>query len=55
MLLSCVLLLQVDTMRLVDHPSCVKLLETFDTFQHIYLVMELMTGGDLFERILEKV
>lgn len=45
---------EVDTMRLVDHPSCVKLLETFDTFQHIYLVMELMTGGDLFERILEK-
>ena len=41
-------------MKLVHHQSCVKLYEVFDTYKHLYIVMELMTGGDLFDRIVAK-
>lgn len=31
-----------------------KLFEVFDTKSIMYLVMEIMTGGELFDRIVEK-
>jgi len=39
-------------MKLVHHESCVKLYEVFDTYKHLYIVMELMVGGDLFDRVI---
>jgi len=38
----------------IDHPACLKLYEAFDTIQHNFLVMELLSGGDLFKRILDQ-
>eukprot|EP00928_Gymnodinium_smaydae_P000711 TRINITY_DN10275_c0_g1_i1.p1 TRINITY_DN10275_c0_g1~~TRINITY_DN10275_c0_g1_i1.p1 ORF type:complete len:535 (+),score=103.95 TRINITY_DN10275_c0_g1_i1:67-1671(+) len=44
---------EIGILKLLDHPGIIKLYETFEDQRSIYLVMELCTGGDLFERILK--
>ncbi len=41
-------------MRLIDHPNIIKLEEVYEGDFHIYLVMELIKGGELFDRIINK-
>jgi calcium/calmodulin-dependent protein kinase I len=38
----------------VDHPNIVKLFDVFEDLNSYSLVMELMTGGELFDTIIEK-
>jgi len=45
---------EIDVLNKVNHPNIVNLLEHFETNTKIYLVMELKTGGELFDRILDK-
>jgi len=45
---------EITCMLSVDHPHCVKLYEVFETSKEVVLVMELLHGGELFERILTK-
>jgi serine/threonine protein kinase len=45
---------EVALMTTVDHPHIVKYYETYDDFKYIYLVMELLEGGELFSRIVQK-
>lgn len=36
-------------MKLVDHPNIVKLYDVFDDEKYLYLVMELLQGGEVSE------
>lgn len=45
---------EVQVMRKLDHPNLVKLVDFFSESEYFYLVMELMTGGELFNRIVAK-
>jgi calcium-dependent protein kinase len=45
--------LEISIMKQMDHPNIIKLFETFEDHRNIYLVMELCTGGELFDRIIE--
>ena len=38
---------EVDILSELDHPNVVKLFEIFDEGDSLYLVMELMTGGEV--------
>eukprot|EP00920_Eleutheroschizon_duboscqi_P029576 GHVT01071777.1.p1 GENE.GHVT01071777.1~~GHVT01071777.1.p1 ORF type:complete len:869 (+),score=231.43 GHVT01071777.1:871-3477(+) len=44
---------EITIMKTVDHPNIIKLFETFQDHRNIYLAMELCTGGELFDRIIE--
>jgi len=44
----------VEIMHKVDYPNCVKLFEMFETSKKLYMVLELLTGGELFDRIVAK-
>merc|ERR1719266_1663841 len=41
-------------MQKVDHKNCVKLYEIYETHSRLFMVMELLTGGELFDRIVTK-
>jgi calcium/calmodulin-dependent protein kinase I len=45
---------EVKIMKSIDHPNCVKLYEVFQSSKKVYMVMELLTGGELFDRIVKK-
>jgi serine/threonine protein kinase len=38
-------------MRHIKHENIINLHEVFEGEQHIYLVMDLLKGGELFDRI----
>jgi calcium-dependent protein kinase len=42
---------EVLILQTLDHPNIVKYYETYEDSKFIYLVMELCTGGELFEKI----
>jgi len=43
---------EIAIMKMMDHPNIIKLFETFEDHRNIYLVMELCSGGELFDRII---
>jgi calcium/calmodulin-dependent protein kinase I len=45
---------EIDIMKKVDHNNVLKLREVFETDDTIALVMELVSGGELFYKIVEK-
>ena len=38
-------------MKLLNHPNIVKLYEIFDTLKSLYLVLEFVEGGELYDVI----
>jgi len=44
---------EIELTKTMDHPNIVKLFATFEEERMLYLVMELCTGGELFDRIVE--
>ena len=47
------LMREVNLMIKLDHPNIIKLYEVYENEKSIYLIMELCTGGELFDRIVE--
>lgn len=43
---------EIDMLKRVDHESCVRLLDTYEVPDALYIVMEFVSGGELFDRIL---
>ena len=43
---------EIEILKQVDHPNIVKLIDVFEDERHWCLVMDLMLGGELFDRIL---
>ena len=40
-------------LRTVDHPNVIRFIDIFEDDVHLYLVMELVEGGELFEQLVE--
>lgn len=45
---------ECEMMRRLTNPNCIELYDVFETADHIYLVMEIVRGGDLFDHIVAK-
>eukprot|EP00658_Telonema_sp_P-2_P007369 TRINITY_DN12746_c0_g1_i1.p1 TRINITY_DN12746_c0_g1~~TRINITY_DN12746_c0_g1_i1.p1 ORF type:complete len:279 (-),score=96.69 TRINITY_DN12746_c0_g1_i1:300-1136(-) len=45
---------EINVMLRIDHPYCVKLYAVYDTPTQVQLVMELLEGRDLFDRIINR-
>jgi serine/threonine protein kinase len=45
--------LEIDIIGQVDHPNIVKTYALVDAPRKLYILMEKMTGGELFDRIVE--
>ncbi|CAN0327643.1 unnamed protein product [Ascophyllum nodosum] len=46
--------LEIEILRCVDHPCIIKLYDVYEDDWFIHLVTELCTGGELFDRIIQK-
>jgi calcium-dependent protein kinase len=44
---------EIALMKIMDHPNIIKLYETFEDHRNVYLIMELCSGGELFDKIIE--
>lgn len=42
---------EIGILKMLRHPSVIKMLETFDTEKHHLIVMELCPGGDLLNYV----
>ena len=44
---------EVEILKKLDHPNIIKVFEFFQDPRHFYIVTELCTGGELFDRIIK--
>jgi calcium/calmodulin-dependent protein kinase I len=45
---------ELKIMSIVDHPNIVRVYEYYECDDVVFIVMEFMMGGELFDRIVEK-
>jgi calcium/calmodulin-dependent protein kinase I len=45
---------EIRLLLMVDHPNIVKMYEVFISKKNVYLVMELLEGGEMFDRIVKQ-
>jgi len=48
------LLMEVQMMKKLDHPNIIRVIETYRTHNTLYIVMELCTGGELFDKLYDQ-
>jgi len=46
--------LEVDILTKISHPNIMRIFEFYEDSKHFYIVSELCSGGELFEKISEK-
>ena len=46
---------EIEILKRLDHPNIIRLYETYEDELNIYLVFEMCIGGELFDRIIDKV
>ncbi|CAD8146178.1 unnamed protein product [Paramecium pentaurelia] len=44
---------ELRTVELLDHPHIIRVFETYEDMEYIYVVMEICKGGDIFDKVLE--
>eukprot|EP01053_Blabericola_migrator_P002701 Blabericola_migrator_1__2700@NODE_1768_length_3821_cov_86_086841_g734_i3_p1_GENE_NODE_1768_length_3821_cov_86_086841_g734_i3NODE_1768_length_3821_cov_86_086841_g734_i3_p1_ORF_typecomplete_len607_score87_73Pkinase/PF00069_25/5_6e78Pkinase_Tyr/PF07714_17/2_3e43EFhand_7/PF13499_6/5_7e12EFhand_7/PF13499_6/3_1e16EFhand_8/PF13833_6/1_1e02EFhand_8/PF13833_6/4_1e06EFhand_8/PF13833_6/2_1e05EFhand_8/PF13833_6/3_3e09EFhand_11/PF08976_11/2_6e05EFhand_11/PF08976_11/4_3e11EFhand_1/PF00036_32/4_2e03EFhand_1/PF len=44
---------EILIMKALDHPNIIRLFEVYEDEKHLYLIMELCSGGELFDRIIK--
>lgn len=42
---------EIEAMRAVNHPNLVKIFGVYETKNSLYIVLELLAGGQLFDKI----
>lgn len=47
--------MQIEVMKMLDHPNIVRLYETYSEKDKLHLVMEHCEGGDLFDFLMKTV
>ncbi|KAM3137303.1 hypothetical protein pb186bvf_010673 [Paramecium bursaria] len=47
------LLNEINVLRVCDHPNIIKLYEIHESQEYIYMIMELLEGGELYETIIK--
>lgn len=45
---------ELNVLMKADHPSLMKVHEILEDDRHYYIISELMKGGELYDRILQK-
>eukprot|EP00597_Dinobryon_sp_UTEXLB2267_P008431 CAMPEP_0170082784 /NCGR_PEP_ID=MMETSP0019_2-20121128/18264_1 /TAXON_ID=98059 /ORGANISM="Dinobryon sp., Strain UTEXLB2267" /LENGTH=384 /DNA_ID=CAMNT_0010297785 /DNA_START=552 /DNA_END=1706 /DNA_ORIENTATION=- len=45
---------EMKVLRALNHPNIIRLEDTFESSDRIYMVMEMMSGGELFDYVVEK-
>ena len=45
---------EIKILKTLNHPNIIRLYEVYFELDHYYLVTEMMKGGELFDRIVEK-
>jgi len=46
---------EINILLTLDHPNIIKLYEVYEDDEHVYLVTELCTGGELYDRVVQKM
>ena len=46
---------EIEILKKLDHPNIIKLYEVFESDRSLYLVMEECKGGEVFDRIIERI
>jgi calcium-dependent protein kinase len=45
---------EIDLLAQVRHPHIIQLMDVYEDLEHIHIVTELCTGGELYDRVVEK-
>jgi len=45
---------EIEIMKTVDHPNILKLIEIYEDDESVYIIMELVNGNELFDRIVDR-
>lgn len=42
---------EVEIMKCIDHPNCLRFIEVYESLNKVYIVMEMLQGGELLDRV----